>query len=158
MRICLPQSAAPEEPFVDVGAPQLVPFTGAPDTGGEIVLVVEDEERIRGLLDAVLGDSGYRVLMATNGKEALELAAQHDNQIDLLLTDVVMPRMGGAELAEQLESSAPELRVLFMTGYSEEIVARQLIKGNRVLLEKPFTIVELLDTVRSALARPAAST
>ncbi len=127
------------------------------DSGGETVLVVEDEERIRGLLDAVLGDYGYRVLMAANGKEALELAAQHDNKIDLLLTDVVMPRMGGAELANQLESSAPDLRVLFMSGYSEEIVASQMMGGNRVLLEKHFTIVELLDTVRSALARSPGS-
>ncbi len=157
IRICLPQPGAAEELDADARAPEPMPFSAGPDSGGETVLVVEDEERIRGLLDAVLGDSGYRVLMAANGKEALELAAQHDNQIDLLLTDVVMPRMGGAELADQLESSAPDLRVLFMSGYSEEIVERQLIVGNRVLLERPFTIVELLDTVRSALTRPAGS-
>ena len=157
MRICLPQLGAAEQVDAGAGAPEPMPIVAGRDSGGETVLVVEDEERIRGLLDAVLGDYGYRVLMAANGKEALELAAQHDNQIDLLLTDVVMPRMGGAELANQLESSAPDLRVLFMSGYSEEIVASQLMGGNRVLLEKPFTIVELLDTVRSALERSPGS-
>ena len=153
VRICLPQSAAAEETSIDTAAPEPIPFTADQEVGGETVLVVEDEERIRGLLDTVLGDNGYRVLIATNGREALELAAQHDNQIDLLLTDVVMPRMGGAELADELQSTAPDLRVLFMSGYSEEILARQLITGSRVLLEKPFTIVQLLDTVRSTLAR-----
>ena len=157
MRICLPQLGASEQVDAGAGALEPMPIVAGRDSGGETVLVVEDEERIRGLLDAVLGDYGYRVLMAANGKEALELAAQHDNQIDLLLTDVVMPRMGGAELANQLESSAPDLRVLFMSGYSEEIVASQLMGGNRVLLEKPFTIVELLDTVRSALERSPGS-
>jgi signal transduction histidine kinase len=131
------QSAARPEP--------LVAATGA------TVLVVEDDERVRGLLTAVLQDNGYRALIAEDGDVALGIAERNGHKIDLLLTDVVMPKLGGPELAERLQKLNPELRVLFMSGYSEEIVSSRVNGSERLLLEKPFSLPELLRCVRATL-------
>ena len=115
------------------------------------ILVVEDEERIRDLLIAVLQDNGYSVMVANNGAEALEVVAGNGTTIDLLLTDVVMPKMGGPELADELEARNPGLKVVFMSGYSEEIVGTRLASEHRVLLEKPFSLAVLLERVASVM-------
>lgn len=96
---------------------------------------------------------GFAVLEAADGQEALDLAARHRGPIDLLLTDVVMPMVGGAELARRLREARPGLRVLFMTGYSSEAVATHgVLAPDSSLLQKPFTAEELMRRVRDALA------
>lgn len=117
------------------------------------VLVVEDEAGIRGPVRRVLLAQGFEVLEAAGSEEALELAQRHEGAIDLLLTDVMMPGMGGAELARRMLAQRPGVRVLFMSGYSPEAVAKQgvLVPGT-TLLQKPFTVDELVRRVRQILA------
>ncbi len=118
---------------------------------GHTVLVVEDDERIRGMLGAVLRDNGYEVIVARDGVEALDIARKGEQQIDLLLTDVVMPGLGGPELAERLSEENVDLNVLFMSGYSEEIVSSRMPGPSAALLEKPFSLPDLLERVRQSL-------
>ena len=102
----------------------------------------------------MLIDKGYQVLDARSGPEALRICAEHRNAIDLLVTDVVMPRMSGVELARRLKSEAPEVKVLFMSGYSgQEIVQRGILRAGVDFLPKPFTPGELAARVRQALDR-----
>jgi two-component system, cell cycle sensor histidine kinase and response regulator CckA len=134
---------------------------GAPaGTGGEIsrgsgtVLVVEDEEGIRRLALTVLAARGYEVLTAADGIEALEIAAARNGAIDLLVTDVVMPRMNGPELAARLSSLRPGIRVLFISGYAESALAHQgRVEPGVDLLQKPFDPATLVERVRRALGR-----
>ena len=119
--------------------------------GTETVLLVEDEEQLRALASRVLRQQGYRVLEATDGVHGLEVAATFGDGIDLVLTDVVMPRMGGRELAIRLRAVRPALRILFASGYAES--PGEL---GSALLQKPFTAANLLQRVRQALdAGPA---
>ena len=98
---------------------------------------------------------GFTVLEAVDGEEALAVAAAHPGRIDLLLTDVVMPGIGGAELARRLREDRPEVRILFMTGYSVEAVASHgVLAPGSTLLQKPFTVDELVGRVREALDTP----
>jgi two-component system cell cycle sensor histidine kinase/response regulator CckA len=135
----------------ELAAPRLEP--PAPSAGGgETVLVVEDQESLRQLLTRLLTIAGYRVLAAAHGAEALRVVAAHDGAVHLLLTDVVMPGMGGLELRERLRATHPELRVLFMSGYTEEAVARHgVLDPARDFLGKPFTAAELARRVRARL-------
>jgi two-component system, cell cycle sensor histidine kinase and response regulator CckA len=95
---------------------------------------------------------GFTVLEATDGQAALALAEGHPGEIHLLLTDVVMPKLGGAELARRLRETRPGIRVLFMTGYSTEAVATHgVLAPDSSLLQKPFTVEELMSRVREAL-------
>ncbi len=151
-RVVLPRTGAPPADVEDDRvAPEEPEVERVADTSSRTVLVVEDDERIRGLLDTVLRDNGYEVTAARNGVEALDLAAELRGDLDLLLTDVVMPGLGGPELADQLAERNPHLKVLFMSGYSEEIVAARLAGPARMLLEKPFSLTDLLDNVRVCL-------
>ncbi len=119
---------------------------------GETVLVVEDEEGVRELLRRLLVQRGYHVLEARHGKDALLEAERHREPIDLLLTDVVMPAMSGVALAAELRERRPELRVLFMSGYTEEEIVRRGDGGPGLrLLRKPFAGDELARAVRAAL-------
>ena len=118
----------------------------APVRGTETVLVVEDADGIRDLTVGVLKAHGYQVLVARNGVEALELSERHEGPIHLLLSDVVMPRMSGQELAEQLQSQRPETRVLYASGYADEAIAH---RGS--FLRKPFTLEGLTRKVRAVL-------
>ena len=119
---------------------------------GETVLVVEDEPMILDLACRVLRGHGYTVLRAPGGDEAIATAAAHDAPIHLLLTDVVMPRMGGPALAERLLAERPGLRVLYVSGYTEgDIVRGRVLQRGVHLLEKPFTPRQLLERVRLAL-------
>ncbi|MGI6461513.1 MAG: PAS domain S-box protein [Candidatus Hydrogenedentales bacterium] len=120
--------------------------------GHETILVVEDEEMVRNLTCNVLRKYGYTVLTAQDGEDALRVAESSGNAIDLLLTDVVMPRMGGLELYEQLAPRVPRMKVLFMSGYANELVSDCVALGpDTVLLQKPFTVQSLTEQVRSML-------
>jgi signal transduction histidine kinase/ActR/RegA family two-component response regulator len=129
------------------GKPSAIP------RGSETILVVEDESGVRELTCEFLKVSGYSVLQAKDGLEALEVAAQHPSKIHLMLTDVVMPRMSGSDLAERLKSARPDTKILFMSGYSEYAgggVSSSSPKGP--ILQKPFSISSLVEKVREALA------
>ena len=131
-------------------AKAVAPVEGTPRVA-ETILLVEDEAAVRTLAKRVLSQKGYRVLEASDGAIALRLAAGHVGEIDLVLTDVAMPNLGGRGLVEELKELSPEMRVLFMSGYPKEEVFPD--KGaNRVpYLQKPFTSEVLLSEVRTAL-------
>ncbi|HKV40310.1 MAG TPA: PAS domain S-box protein, partial [Blastocatellia bacterium] len=123
--------------------------------GTETILLVEDEPMVRDLAAFVLGEQGYTVLEASEGDQALRLAEEHTGKIHLVLTDVIMPKLGGRELAERLELARPETRVLFYSGYSDTAIGihgRLDHKAN--FLEKPFTRDSLARKVREVLDAP----
>jgi CheY-like chemotaxis protein len=117
------------------------------------VLVVEDAHPFRRLIREVVAGAGYRVLEAATPGEALELAEDHGDEIDLVLTDVVMPEMHGHELAAVLRARLPRLRVVYMSGFSEEIVSAAE-RAEFPFLQKPFSSELLLRTLRETLAAP----
>jgi two-component system, cell cycle sensor histidine kinase and response regulator CckA len=120
--------------------------------GNETVLYVEDEPAVRKVGVAILSDEHYRVLEAAGGPEALQLAASYDGLIHLLITDVVMPRMSGTELARRLIARRPELRVLYTSGYTEDAVVHQgVLDPKTAFLQKPFAVEVLLRKVRELL-------
>ena len=120
--------------------------------GVETILLVEDDDGVRSLARQVLRRSGYRVLEADNGRTALGIWATHGKLVDLLLTDIIMPEMGGRELAARIGEERPDLRVLFMSGYSAEAISsRGVLDAGVSLLEKPFTPAEFVKRVRDAL-------
>ena len=125
-----------------------------PSGAGATILLVEDEASVRSTVRRLLERHEYRVLEATNGQDALALIIARHGEVDLILSDMVMPGMGGAELATRVRAFAPTLPVLLMTGYTEEALARN---GDRPLdqeiIEKPFTLHIVLEKVRTALAR-----
>jgi len=123
--------------------------------GSETVLVVEDDETVRKLVERMLQEHGYGVLGARRGEEALQLCVQHEGGIDLLLTDMVMPGMNGRELSERLTTLRPELKVLYMSGYADRAINRRdLITPETPFLQKPFSPEELLRQVRQILEHP----
>ena len=150
-RIYFPRCGPSEEtPDQDTRAAGGEPLTGA---RGETVLVVEDESSVRRLIQGVLEQAGYTVLTAATGVEAMALIRQHQASIHLLLTDVVMPEMGGPELADILQEQHPELRVCFMSGYTEDEVFRRGVQvQNETFLEKPFTPGQLQERVAAILS------
>jgi PAS domain S-box-containing protein len=120
----------------------------------ETVLLVEDEAGVRQLSKRILDNAGYRVFEAANGNEAERLFAQHADSIDLVVTDVIMPGCGGPELLSRLQVQVPALRVLFMSGYSEQSAAnRTTIDRGLPFVQKPFTAAEFVRHVRAALDR-----
>jgi CheY-like chemotaxis protein len=127
--------------------------------GGGTVLIVEDEEGVRQLAGRVLGDRGYRVIEARNGAEALEAMDRVAEPVDLVLTDVVVPDLGTAELARRVRQSQGGVPILYMSGYPrEDVVQRNLITVDQPFLQKPFTGDELADGVGRVLRgeRPVA--
>jgi len=146
--IQLPRSYAPDA--------RSAPERSVPVRASGTVLLVEDEESVRRLTRRTLERAGLRVLEARDGEHGLEVAAAHAGQIDLLLTDVVMPRMGGRKLARQLAESLPRLPVLFMSGYPSD---RDALDGEpglpTNLIQKPFTAPELLERVAELVNPPA---
>ncbi|MGH2889295.1 MAG: ATP-binding protein [Solirubrobacteraceae bacterium] len=123
-----------------------------PGGNGELILLVEDEDSIREVARRILSRRGYRVLAAAGGEEALEMANAHDGRIDLLLTDVIMPRMLGNEIALRIRRARPETRLLYMTGYAQQVLRGESLTDG-VPLEKPFTERSLLVRVRDALTQ-----
>ena len=115
------------------------------------ILVVEDAEVVRKMVCAMLCNSGYRCLEAADGHEALEIARDARHSFDLALTDMVMPRMGGAEFARHLTRLRPEVRIVFMSGYTDDPVVREADSAAAGFLAKPFTADVLLETVRRSL-------
>jgi two-component system, cell cycle sensor histidine kinase and response regulator CckA len=133
---------------VEVGADR----HAIPQSGHETILLVEDQPAIRESAAEYLSDNGYTVLQAQNGPEALDIAAKHTGPIDLLLTDVVMPQMSGKELAERLAGIHPRASVVFMSGYSSNVLSNNLGDDQKyLLLRKPFRLARLGQTVRDVL-------
>jgi CheY-like chemotaxis protein len=130
-----------------------------PRRGSEKVLLVEDEASVREVTELALRHHGYVVLSATCGKEALHIAAEHECDLTLLLTDVVMPGMNGRQLADVLKSKCPSLKVLYMSGYTTDAAVRYgILEGESNLLQKPFTPGVLAAKVREVIDRPAGVT
>jgi PAS domain S-box-containing protein len=124
----------------------------SPKREGTTILLVEDDEIMRSLTRQLLQEHGYTVVEANDGKSALEWVQSHPEPIDLLLTDVVMRRMSGPELVERLSASNPTLKVVYMSGYTGELIAeREVLKRGVTLLEKPFTRTALLNTIHTTL-------
>jgi two-component system, cell cycle sensor histidine kinase and response regulator CckA len=121
-------------------------------SGAETILVVEDETRVRKLIVGVLGSRGYRVLEATRGEEALRLCQRYDGDIDLAVVDVVMPEMSGPEFVRRLRPLCPKMRVLFMSGYTDEAIVHHGIDNNGLsFLQKPFLPDALSRKIRQVL-------
>jgi signal transduction histidine kinase len=124
--------------------------------GSETLLLAEDDESIRALGARVLGALGYNVLVARTGREALRIVAEHNGTIDLIATDVVMPEMNGSQLVEKVLEARPGIRVLFMSGYTDdEVMRRGVIDGQTAFLQKPFTPDLLAHKVREVLDAPS---
>ena len=147
-KIYLPRVEAAAEPLAET-AP------GLADAGSETVLLVEDDAAVRGFAARVLAERGYIVLEAPDAETALGLAAARPGPIELLLTDVVMPRVSGPELAARLAAERPDLRVLYTSGYAESHLGRSdSLAPDIAYLPKPFTADALARAIRDALERP----
>ena len=131
------------------------PAARQPNQGGETILVVEDEEALCEVTRRILARNGYHVLTAASGPEALKIAEHTTQDIHLLLTDVIMPRMLGKELAGKMGALLPHTRVLYMSGYAQPVLASQgTLDPGVILVEKPFTEPTLLARVRDVLDTP----
>jgi two-component system cell cycle sensor histidine kinase/response regulator CckA len=120
--------------------------------GSETILLVEDEESVRLVAQRILERNGYQVIVAQNAGDAILRREQHGQKIDLLLTDVVMPLLSGPDLADRLRARSPEMKVLFMSGYTDgSIVAQGALERGVAFLQKPFTSDSLARKVRSVL-------
>jgi CheY-like chemotaxis protein len=128
-----------------------------PKGGSETILIIEDEEVVRNLACRGLRDHGYSVIQARNGVEALRYVKRNPGTVDLVISDVVMPEMGGRELGQQLAQIEPNLTVLYMSGYTgEDVVQRGLLDPGAPFQQKPFTPVALATKVRAMLDQPRA--
>ncbi len=117
------------------------------------VLVVEDNPSVRDVISRILESAGFVVLRAQNGEEALVLSSEHGGRLDLVLTDVVMPVMGGRMLAERLKLSRCGARILYMSGWPRHVLERNGVPPwNGALIQKPFSVDELVARVRAALS------
>jgi two-component system cell cycle sensor histidine kinase/response regulator CckA len=122
-------------------------------TGQGTILLVEDEEGLRALNARGLASRGYTVLEAGNGLEAIDLLEKFDGQIDLVVSDVVMPEMDGPTLARELRSRNPDLKIIFVSGYAEDAFQKHLPDhGQYAFLPKPFTLKQLVAAVKETLA------
>jgi CheY-like chemotaxis protein len=145
-KIHLPRYTEASEPLPSALKPKV-------DAGrGETILVVEDEASVLKLACAVLEGLGYRVLAAPNADEALALADAQEGKIDLLITDVIMPEINGRDLADRLQALHPELRVIFMSGHTADVIARRgVLDEGRHFIQKPFSREKLARKVSEVL-------
>ena len=129
-----------------------------PGGDGEVILVVEDEPDVRRMAERILTKNGYSVIATGGGEEALEVCGRPGQAIDLLLTDVIMPEMLGTELVDRAKALRPKLTVVFMSGYSHEVLAPEALaeQNGSAFIEKPFSASELLRVIRALLDRPGA--
>jgi CheY-like chemotaxis protein len=153
--VYLPRVATPvapaERPAADPAAARAAEATLTPGRG-ETILLVEDAQRVRAVVREILEMSGYVVLEARHGAEALEISNRHAGAIHLLVTDVVMPQMSGRELAQRLATLRPELKVLYMSGYTDDAIVRHGVLASGIaFLSKPFTPDALALKVREVL-------
>jgi PAS domain S-box-containing protein len=147
-RIYLPRVEEAAEPLDGV------PSSQSAAEGSETVLLVEDEESVRQLVRETLESKGYKVLEAEHGEAALRIASAHPAQIHLLITDVIMPGMGGRDLAKHLGESRPETAVLYLSGYTEDTFVHEgVLESGTAFLQKPFTLQALARKVREVLRR-----
>ncbi len=124
----------------------------APAAGSETILLVEDEASVRRLAREFLEISGYTVLEASNGADAIQLAEQHDSPIHLMVTDVVMPGMSGWELAQTMRARRADMKVIYMSGYTDKVVSQDGgFDPGMVFLQKPFPLSTLVEKVRELL-------
>jgi PAS domain S-box-containing protein len=150
-KVYLPRVAAPAEKL----APEKPPT--APSPGTETILFVEDEENVRELVSEYLKARGYTVLEAGDGIAALELAEKHEGAIQMLITDVVMPKLSGRELATRVTARRQGLKVLYISGYTDDSVFRHgVLEGGMSFLQKPFNLKALAEKVREVLDGVAA--
>ncbi|HEX4995762.1 MAG TPA: response regulator, partial [Methylomirabilota bacterium] len=156
--VYLPRVAAPlattERPAAEAPAPRpgAAPEATLTPGRGETILLVEDAQRVRAVVREILEMSGYVVLEARQGAEALEISNRHAGPIHLLVTDVVMPQMSGRELAQRLATLRPELKVLYMSGYTDDAIVRHGVLASGIaFLSKPFTPNALALKVREVL-------
>jgi CheY-like chemotaxis protein len=146
--VCLPR-AGQEDEAAD-------PLPRAPGRGTETILLAEDEESVRGLLKYLLDTNGYRVFEAKDGSDALRVFEQHAGAIDLLLTDVIMPGMNGSELARKVRASKPGLKVIYMSGYTDDVLLKaDAIGPGMSFLRKPLKLDVLAAVIREVLDSPA---
>jgi CheY-like chemotaxis protein len=147
-------AAAPLEPAI---------VSEVPPARTETILLVEDALRVRAVVREILEMSGYHVLEARHGAEAIEISERHRGPIHLMVTDVVMPHMSGGELAQRLQPVRPDMRVLYMSGYTDDAIVRHGVLGaGMAFLSKPFTpdalalkVREVLDSATPSVAPPA---
>jgi nitrogen-specific signal transduction histidine kinase/CheY-like chemotaxis protein len=148
-RIYLPRCVAADEPSVVVNSEKPVP------TGTETILLVEDESAILRMTQMMLERKGYSVLPAATPAEAMDLAKTHADNIHLLMTDVVMPEMNGRDLAKHLTGLFPDIKLLFMSGYTANVIAHQGVLDEKVaFIQKPFSMKDLAEKVREVLDTP----
>jgi two-component system, cell cycle sensor histidine kinase and response regulator CckA len=151
MRIYLPRVVERSEPI-------LSPEDGdGLSVGYETILLVEDEDTVRSLMATILGERGYSVIEACDGQHAIEIANRHSGEIHLLLSDIMMPRMSGPDLAREILRSRPSTKVLFCSGYNGDGVLHGVLGPSTPLLRKPFTACSLALKVRDALDAGAAN-
>ncbi len=128
------------------------PAAGAEGGISETILVAEDDETIRSLIAMILRDNGYRVYAAADGESAFAVFKNNQSKVDLLLTDVVMPKLDGRQLADRVRTISPDIKVIFTSGYTSEMVLRHGVNESQdILLDKPIGVNELLGAVRSHL-------
>lgn len=120
-----------------------------------VILLVEDESIVREITGEVLSHAGYQVLESGNAREALQIASDHQGKIDLLLTDIVMPEMNGADLAHHMRNYRPNIITVFMSGYAEQDLLRKTKLSSAIHIQKPFTVAALLSRLSEALTAGA---
>jgi CheY-like chemotaxis protein len=146
--VCLPRT-------LDVPAAARPMSRTSASQGTEKILLVEDDPRVREVTSRALRSGGYEVIAAKGSVEAADLIAREPSPLHLLITDVVMPGLGGRNLAHQLRQARPDLRVLFISGYAENVLSRDgALEAGSELLLKPFTTTSLLARVRAVLDGP----
>jgi CheY-like chemotaxis protein len=145
-KVYLPLATETQAETTGVSRPAALP------RGTETILIVEDEPQIRKLAFDCLAYCGYDVLSSTNGVEALELIQRLERPIDLVLTDVVMPKLSGRELSERIAAMQPSTKVMFMSGYTNDsVVNHGILDGASWFIQKPFTLESLVRRVRQVL-------
>lgn len=134
---------------------EIRPKTAVVSTGGgETVLLVEDDEAVRRLTERILRSAKYQVLVAADGEEALALMARHSGPVHLLVTDVVMPRMSGRELADRLRQVKPQVKVLFMSGFTDDAIMQHgVLERGAQFINKPFSAADLTCKVQEVLGK-----
>jgi PAS domain S-box-containing protein len=151
-RIYFPRIEPVEEEVFEHEKAEITPIESASVDKQYTILLVEDQEMVRDLVTEILEDEGFKIITAYNGLNALEVTKEYTDPIDLMLTDVIMPEMNGRELAKRIEVEKPELKIIFMSGYTgEEMRNRGVLEPGTNFIQKPFTPDALVDKVREVL-------